>query len=115
MSEPVYTYFMFSPKMNCIKIGKSSQPAKRLRELQTGNADTLQIIGQLAGNHESALHVQFEGYRVFPGEWFRADGPGLRDFLKSQFGWQRQVRSAKSFLSRPRLYRRKTTSPARTF
>jgi hypothetical protein len=57
-----------------IKIGTSANPAGRLREMQTGNAMELSLIGTFQGGRrqERELHMRFAHLRV-RGEWFRAE------------------------------------------
>ena len=54
-----------------VKIGLSDSPSHRLKELQTGNPNTLHLVCSFAGNkkYESRLHRRFKKYRV-RGEWY---------------------------------------------
>jgi hypothetical protein len=83
VSEPVYTYFVHSPGLNAVKIGKSARPLKRLCAIQGGIPDVLQILGILDGDREFEFHNRFDEYRK-TGEWFSL-GPKLADFLKAKF------------------------------
>jgi hypothetical protein len=68
----VKVYFILAPKANCVKIGKALDPDKRLKELQTGNAEPLDILLTLphvAPFEENQLHWRFRKYRQH-GEWF---------------------------------------------
>jgi T5orf172 domain. len=72
---PTYLYFIKSGAY--VKIGISTDPKARIRELSTGNPDQLVLIGKLpfddrtdAGMEESRWHAKFETERV-RGEWFR--------------------------------------------
>jgi hypothetical protein len=69
-----YVYFIQGQCGGAIKIGFSVDPAKRLKELQTGYPDTLKILFMIPGDEstERALHRLFEGARL-KGEWFRPD------------------------------------------
>ena len=70
-----YVYFIQGVCGGSIKIGYSLDPAKRLKELQTGYPDTLTILLMIPGSEaiERALHRTFEASRL-KGEWFRPDG-----------------------------------------
>lgn len=54
-----------------VKIGVAKDPAKRLRLLQTGSAEQLQLVAAIPGTAEleRELHELFSGDRV-RGEWF---------------------------------------------
>lgn len=68
---------------NYIKIGKSTDPWKRLAALQTGNPEQLEMlaIAPGGGEFESGLHSAFEGARQ-RGEWFE-ETDKLRSFIQS--------------------------------
>lgn len=67
-----FIYFMLSPIMEQVKIGFAKNPEQRLRELQVGSADQLELILCHTGtiNDEQELHRQFAAHRT-NGEWFR--------------------------------------------
>ncbi len=69
-----YVYFIQGQCGGAIKIGYSANPAKRLKELQTGYPDTLKILLMIPGSEstERTLHREFEASRL-NGEWFRPD------------------------------------------
>ncbi|MFD4862470.1 GIY-YIG nuclease family protein [Streptomyces atratus] len=54
-----------------VKIGTSVSPEKRLKELQTGNPDRLEVLWYTSGGREleALLHRAFADHRV-EGEWF---------------------------------------------
>lgn len=55
------------------KIGKSTNPEKRLAQLQTGNPGRLAIVACIPGEEwERLIHRMFAAYRM-TGEWFRLD------------------------------------------
>lgn len=61
------------------KIGISSRPESRVKELNLGNPEPLDIVAKIPAmgdrhSHESALHEQFSGHRL-RSEWFDADTP----------------------------------------
>jgi hypothetical protein len=64
-------YFVINEQMTRLKIGTSINPAKRLRSIQTGNADSLVIYGTILGDRhfEKQLHDEFAQHRL-NGEWF---------------------------------------------
>ena len=70
-SENGWTYFIQSKKDSDIKIGYTQKkPISRLKALQTGNPETLKIVGLIEGNVEKYLHKKFYGLRL-NGEWFK--------------------------------------------
>jgi hypothetical protein len=64
-------YFIQCEKTKAVKIGISSDPLKRLGQLQTGSPGKLAILGTIPGNEatEANLHRQFSDRRGH-GEWF---------------------------------------------
>ena len=56
-----------------VKIGRSSNPLGRLRQVQTGNPVQGELLAVCPGgrNEEAAIHRAFAEYKV-SGEWFRA-------------------------------------------
>ncbi|MSU01959.1 GIY-YIG nuclease family protein [Tissierella pigra] len=69
-----FVYFIQGEYGGAIKIGFSKKPEERLKQLQTGYPDTLQILLLIAGNEkdEKRFHDEFESYRL-NGEWFKPD------------------------------------------
>ncbi|MFJ3205871.1 GIY-YIG nuclease family protein [Streptomyces sp. NPDC086989] len=66
-----YVYVIGSAGSTRVKIGTSIIPEKRLKELQTGNPDRLEVLWQTPGGRdlEAHLHQAFAAYRA-GGEWF---------------------------------------------
>ncbi len=66
-----FVYVIGPPGSGRVKIGTSLNPQKRLKELQTGNPDRLEVLWAAPGGRdlESALHRTFSAYRI-EGEWF---------------------------------------------
>ena len=66
-----FLYFIQSSNKGEIKIGRSKNPEKRLRNLQTGNPNKLRIVASLEGLgwREKDLHDQLKKWRG-SGEWF---------------------------------------------
>lgn len=64
-------YFIQPVDGGPVKIGKSEDPRKRLREIQTGHPAKLQIVGLIDGDEslERELHRKFAHLRL-EGEWF---------------------------------------------
>jgi hypothetical protein len=65
-----------------VKIGYSIDPQKRLKELQTGNHQKLELLKVFDGSRELEyeFHTLFAGNRV-QGEWFNYNrGPSLLKF-----------------------------------
>lgn len=77
----VCSYFIVDETNGRVKIGKSTDPTKRLRELQTANASPLKlrlslpngsegVFGEPPGSWtENALHIRFSSHHI-RGEWF---------------------------------------------
>lgn len=74
-------YFIVSPATRTVKIGVAIDTRRRLRELQTGNADQLELRAVIAGDRsvEASLHARFRKYYV-RGEWFAFTGD-LAEFV----------------------------------
>lgn len=72
--------YFITDKKN-IKIGYSKNPNKRIKQLNTGNAKKLILIGYVNGdkNKEKELHCQFSQDRL-NGEWFSPSNEIL-DFI----------------------------------
>ena len=67
-------YIYFIGAKDKIKIGYTKNSIeKRLKQLQTGNDETLVLLGYIRGglDEEKMLHKQFSNYRIRKnGEWF---------------------------------------------
>ncbi len=50
------------------KIGKSSNPVKRLRNLKTANPD-IRLVSYIDGDYEKDFHNRYSSY-LYDGEWF---------------------------------------------
>lgn len=74
-------YFIHCPATGRVKIGHAKDPAQRLKDLQTGSASVLAILGTVPGAaaEEGRLHQRFADLRQ-QGEWFAA-GDSLKEFL----------------------------------
>lgn len=79
-------YFIETCDSRAIKVGISSNPARRLAHLQIACPDRLAIITTVPGAQadESRLHRIFHREHI-NGEWFRGDGD-LREFVISLAG-----------------------------
>ncbi|HXT81400.1 MAG TPA: GIY-YIG nuclease family protein [Acetobacteraceae bacterium] len=68
-----------------LKVGRSKNPKKRMRSMQTSHSAALRLIGVLrdAGCREKEVHATLARYRV-TGEWFR-DCDAVRDALNAVF------------------------------
>lgn len=65
-------YFVLAPKTELVKIGRADDPDKRLKSMQTGSPDVLDLILVLPNTppfEEYQLHGRFAKYRAH-GEWF---------------------------------------------
>jgi hypothetical protein len=69
-----YVYFIQADGNGPIKIGFTSEdPARRLNQLQTGNASALKLLGAIKGSHarERQFHAELAEWRL-QGEWFES-------------------------------------------
>lgn len=77
-------YFIESVGSGHIKIGwTGGEPEQRLKQLQTGSACVLKLLGSIPGSQslESKLHEEFASLR-HNGEWFHGTGE-LRKYIAS--------------------------------
>lgn len=65
-------YLIVCRETQTCKIGYSKEPNKRLKQLKTGNANTLELLHVQEGTipQEQAIHKIFAQYRI-TGEWFQ--------------------------------------------
>jgi hypothetical protein len=68
-ARPWVTYFIRLGKAGPIKIGRTFDVAARVRKLQTGAPEKLDVLRVLDGDFETALHQRFAEFRSH-GEWF---------------------------------------------
>ena len=70
-------YIIQSDVTGMIKIGRSSNPQKRLKQLQTGNPNCLKLIASFKGEgwKEKLIHEELKRWRK-KGEWFSYDCVG---------------------------------------
>lgn len=79
-----FVYFIKSPSLNAVKVGfTAGDPRARLKKLQVGSADDLELIGWADGTmaDEKKWHLRYNSYRV-RGEWFRLEGE-FEDFIRA--------------------------------
>jgi hypothetical protein len=76
-----FVYFIECAAASAIKIGFSTEVARRLSTLQSGSPTPLVLLLAVPGTaeDETRLHTMFAGERR-SGEWFNADGP-VRTFV----------------------------------
>ena len=84
MVGTVSTYVVQRGDYGPVKIGKSGNPDARLRQLQTGCAEPLNLLGLIHDEGaESELHDAFWAYRL-EGEWFRP-APEVVEVLRERY------------------------------
>lgn len=79
-----FVYFFIVKSRGEIKIGQSSDPAERRRNLQTGSSEEIEILHVTRGGRkvEGDWHKRFARLRTGAGrEWFNAD-PALLDAIE---------------------------------
>lgn len=74
-------YFIQTKESGKIKIGYSTSPDKRIKDLQIANPEKLELIGLLKGSkdYEKQIHQKFEELNIH-GEWFDP-GNKLLEFI----------------------------------
>jgi hypothetical protein len=81
----VQVYLIHDASRDLHKIGVSTDPVRRLRQLQTGNAQQLALVACFATGRahrvENSLHVYHRTSAVL-GEWFNLPAGAVADFLK---------------------------------
>jgi len=84
-------YIIQSDKSGAIKIGRSKNPQKRLKQLQTGSPFKLRILLILEGKGsiEKQLHHRLDEYKQdCKGEWFDFNSTGsLPDWIYDKINW----------------------------
>ena len=77
-----FVYLIGAVGRNRIKVGKADDPSQRLRQLQTGSAEQLQLLGVIKAkaSFESDLQLKFAEDRI-RGEWFEATND-LRSYIE---------------------------------
>lgn len=80
-------YFIQAERTNMVKIGFSTNVAKRLRSLQTACSTKVRLLVAIPGNREAerAYHEQFSRSRE-QGEWFRPTADILAEVSRLQGG-----------------------------
>jgi hypothetical protein len=70
----VVVYFIRDPASRAIKVGYSTDPTKRLAQLQTATSGQLELLGSIPGGKEEEGRIHallgFQHQRI-KGEWFR--------------------------------------------
>jgi len=86
-----HLYFIQSANTGMIKIGRSKNPEKRLKQLQTGSPNKLKLIAVFEdmGDEEYGLHQRLREYKVRSnGEWFRYECVGsIPSFYYEKIRW----------------------------
>ncbi len=64
-----------------VKVGRTNKIEKRMRSFKTANANPLELLHLIEGDHEGYLHTLLAPYKI-RGEWFQPDClPFLRKIL----------------------------------
>jgi hypothetical protein len=82
-SEKTWCYVYFARSGAVVKIGRSVDPAQRVREIQTMHPGELVLLASVAAHMalEAAIHQRFAHLRTrATGEWFRLE-PDLIAFI----------------------------------
>ena len=89
MRNKDHLYIIQSDFTGMIKIGRSKDPQRRLKQLQTGNPNKLKLIASFKGQgwKEKILHENLEKFRK-EGEWFDYNCVGsIPDDLYEKIKW----------------------------
>ena len=83
--ERGWVYLMSAPEAKRLKIGFSSDPEVRLREVRTSSSSPVLLVAQKSGTpaDERALHTRFRKFWHY-GEWFD-DVPEIREAFETPF------------------------------
>ncbi len=75
-------YFIQNLYNGNIKIGKSNNPKKRLKSLQTANSNKLSLVATISESYisENEVHKMFSHFRL-TGEWF-SYSEQIKDFIE---------------------------------
>ena len=102
------TYFIRAVSGGPLKIGRTTCLRQRLRDLQTGNPESLEVVAIMLGDWERVFHYKFIGDSL-RGEWYRpsADLLSLLDDLHNEpknayrlrLEWQEEYHSRISQIS----------------
>jgi len=70
--EVKMVYFILNRRAKAFKIGISQDPKRRMRGLQSANADELEMLGVMDGGieKEDSIHTMLWKYWI-RGEWFK--------------------------------------------
>lgn len=89
MNSKDHLYIIQSDFTGMIKIGRSKDPSKRLKQLQTGNPNKLRLIASFNGQgwKEKILHESLKKFRK-EGEWFDYNCVGsIPDDIYEKIKW----------------------------
>lgn len=80
--KQTHTYIVYSKNKDMVKIGRSINPATRIRCLETQLGESLKIICVKATRPdlEQLLHSRFQSYRGM-GEWFKLNQTQIQDAI----------------------------------
>lgn len=86
-----YIYLIENRANHKLKIGYSVHPYKRLKALQTGSSERLDIAAIIRGTFrdEAALHRKFR-YLHYSAEWFYDNGT-IRNYFQPHKSWSSKL------------------------
>ena len=78
-----YVYFLLDKSNGAVKIGTTTNPNKRLKTIQCGHSQPLEILKVVEGGYEleAELHKKFVDYKIL-GEWFKVH-KNLTSYIKT--------------------------------
>ncbi len=77
-----FTYLIECKRTGVFKIGKSTNPMKRLSQIKTGNP-FVELFG-VSKIEEKKFHKQYNDYNI-GGEWFEINDSNIREDLLNRF------------------------------
>lgn len=88
---PSFVYCIIHHERHAVKIGFSKNPARRLKQLQTGSADIFTLFDAFTGDRstELAFHRTFADRRII-GEWFSDEDHAVRDTF-GRLAWRERM------------------------
>lgn len=86
-----FVYCICHHERRAVKIGFSKNPARRLKQLQTGSADVFTLFDSFPADrsHETAFHHTFADRRI-NGEWFD-DADNLITGTFGRLAWRERM------------------------
>lgn len=91
MTVTSFVYCIKHHERKAVKIGTSSNPRRRFRQLQTGSSDPLTLFDSMPGDRilEQVFHEYFADRRL-TGEWFDNSDNAVSDVF-GRVAWEKRM------------------------